>query len=772
MFLFMALFFETFSSFEDSISPEDIAYMKKKETIKFAYVQRSLDGKSYNDVYNEEIIKTFSKKTGMKSTLVKGSLNKINKIKDIDVIIDGTQENIGYSDTPSINVFQYTFYRLKESASDESDFLKNKKIAVLEGDPSPVSRLQKITNNIEVIPVGSIEEGFFLLREKKADLFFSLRDDMHMRLPEQKIFERVSQEKNSYLEKKFSVKSENGSLKRIINAFIGNYNHLEKIEDYEKSSARLLWELIEISPEEKKYLREKENIKIGGFLKGLAPIMYFDSSSKLNGVVLEYINMFKYGAGIDVSFVPHYIDKSRSLEEYGKEQDIDLFVVASKELMHEDLVITRPYYYCTLGIFGLERAGDHFFRDINELSEKKIGVVHEKSLPSILKGEGNFEIKSAESLDELYKMLKTGKIDYFIYDYTLMSNSRNKKGMSNLKLYGILDIDFSLSFATFKEDIILRNIMDKILKFVDTDEIFSKWGFKAQENPHDTPYRQWMIIFGVVLLLLVPYLMILKNEIGKRKKAEIKLLETKRELENALNIKTAFLANMSHELKTPLTAVMGFTKLLLKREDNPKKQQLLQNIQVAGDTLVTFIDNILDLSKLESGKVELKYIRINLRNMLDNIERICNGLNKGRNVFFVMNVTENVPKYFMGDEIRLTEVILNLVNNSFKFTKTGKVEVKFDSYDDKLFITITDTGMGIPEDKLSSIFERYHQLDLNENIEKKGFGLGLTIVKELVDMMEGEIEVESKHKEWTIFRITIPIKKKLPLVGSIRGRAN
>jgi len=120
--------------------------------------------------------------------------------------------------------------------------------------------------------------------------------------------------------------------------------------------------------------------------------------------------------------------------------------------------------------------------------------------------------------------------------------------------------------------------------------------------------------------------------------------------------------------------------------------------------------------------------------------------------------------------VRLTEVILNLVNNAFKFTKFGKVEVKFDSYNDKLFISITDTGMGIPQDKLSSIFERYHQLDLNENIEKKGFGLGLTIVKEIVDMMEGEIEVKSKHKEWTTFKITIPIKKKLQLVGSIRGK--
>ncbi|WP_320047700.1 HAMP domain-containing sensor histidine kinase [uncultured Ilyobacter sp.] len=344
---------------------------------------------------------------------------------------------------------------------------------------------------------------------------------------------------------------------------------------------------------------------------------------------------------------------------------------------------------------------------------------------------------------------------------------RSSKGKSYNDVYNEEPIK-TFSEKTGMKTIVVKENLDKIKNIKDIDAILDN----TQENNEEPPYRQWMIIFGVVLLILVPYLMILKNEINKRKKAEIKLLETKRELENALNIKTAFLANVSHELKTPLTAVMGFTKLLMKREENPKKQQLLENIQVAGNTLVTFIDNILDLSKLEAGKVELKYIRINLRNMVDNIERICNGLNKGRNVFFIMNVTEKVPKYFMGDEVRLTEVILNLVNNAFKFTKAGKVEVKFDSYDEKLFISITDTGMGIPRDKLSSIFERYHQLDLNENIEKKGFGLGLTIVKEIVDMMEGEIEVKSEYKEGTTFKITIPIKKKLQLVGSIRGKSN
>lgn len=770
LLLFLMIFFKAFSLLDDALSPEDIAYIKNKKVVTFAYIQHSSQGKSYNDVYNEELIKTFSEKTGMKTFVIKGSFDEITSTEDIDIIIDSPKSTIEYSESPTINVFPYAFYRLKGKENKEENFLKNKKIGVLKGDHSPVSKLEKIAENIEVIKVEDIEKGFSLLREKKLDLFFSLKDDMYMRLPEQKIFEKLTLSKNLYLEKKFSVKSKNKNLKRISNVFIGNYGHLEKKENYEKSSAKFLWNLIEITPAEKRYLEEKGTIKIGGFLKDLAPIMYFDSTRNLKGVVSDYINMFKYGAGVEVSFIPEYINKGTSLEEYGKELDIDLFAVASKDLTHKELVTTRPYYRCTLGIFGLEHSGHNFFRNLNELSGKKIGITQEKSSLRSLNINDNFEIKSADDLEELYKMMKSGKIDYFIYDYTLMSNSRNKKGMNNLKLYGILDKDFSLSFATFKEDIILRNIMDKILKITDTDEVFSKWTFKAQENNEEPPYRQWMIIFGLAILILVPYLMILKNEINKRKKAEIKLLETKRELENALNIKTAFLANVSHELKTPLTAVMGFTKLLLKREDDPKKQKLLENIQVAGDTLVTFIDNILDLSKLEAGKVELKYRRINLRNMIDNIERICNGLNKGRNVFFIMNVTEKVPKYFMGDEVRLTEVILNLVNNAFKFTKFGKVEVKFDSYNDKLFISITDTGMGIPQDKLSSIFERYHQLDLNENIEKKGFGLGLTIVKEIVDMMEGEIEVKSKHKEWTTFKITIPIKKKLQLVGSIRGK--
>ncbi len=769
--LFMVLYTATFSSLDDYISPEDSMYLKKKNNLKFAYIERSGSGKSYNDIYNEEIIDLFIKKTGKKVTIVKGTLEEIKKTDSIDIIIDPADEIQGYSDSPSINVAPYAFYRLKESKKKENDLLKNKKLAVLVGDKIPLNLFQRITGDTEIKTVKNIEEGFSLLRKNKIDLFFTLRDDIYMRLPEQKIFERVQQEKSIYLEKKIAVKSKDNNLKRIINAFVDNYSPLDKMEINEKASTRLIWKLIELTPEEREYLKNKNKINIGGFFKGLAPIMYFDNSNKVRGVVLEYINIFKYGADVEINFVPNYMNGRKSLEQQGRDLGIELFLVASREIDRKSLILTRPYYHCTMGIFGIDRMEDTFFRDLRELNEKKIGMAHE-SIKSFLKKDMNIEVLSANNISELYEMLKSGKIDYFIYDYNLMSNSMNKKGMNNLKLYGILDQDFTLSFATFKEDIILRNIMDKILNFVDNEEFFSKWVFKAQENPEDNPYRQWMIIFGVVLLFLVPYLLILKNEIEKRKKVETKLLETKKELENALNIKTAFLANMSHELKTPLTAILGFTKLLLKREDDLKKQQLLENIQVAGDTLVNFINNILDLSKLESGKVELKYIRINLRKMVDDIERICDGLNKSRGVVFNVSISENVPKYFMGDEVRLKEVILNVVNNAFKFTKSGKVELEFDSSDEKLFIKIKDTGMGIPKDKLDSIFERYQQLDLNENIEKKGFGLGLSIVKEILDMMDGNIYVESKHKEWTLFTITLPIKKKLELVGSIRGKSN
>jgi signal transduction histidine kinase len=750
----------------------DKEYLKNKNEIVFAYIERSEKGEHYNDVYNEEIINLFAKKVQIKTKIIKGTLEELKKLKNIDIFIDPIDEISGYSTSKPLNNLAYSFYKLKDDLKNDNDFLKDKKLALLDGDKIPLGKLQRITNDLEIVRVKSIEEGFNLLKNKEIDLFFTLKDDPYMRLPKQKIFEKISQEKNTYVEKTIGVNSKDDKLIKIVNAFVEDYSYQDKKEVNEKTFAKHIWNLIELSQEEKEYLKNKSEINVGGIFKGLAPIIYFDDSNEINGVALEYIKIFEYGSDIKINFVHDYINGSKPLENQGKSLKIDFFLTASKEIKHEGLVLTKPYYNCTLGIFGKSHMGDTFFRNLNELSGKTIGIAHEKFIESFLETDTKFKLKSAEDISELYKMLKNGEIDYFIFDYNLMINSKNKKGINDLNLYGILDQDFTLSFATFKEDIILINIMDKILKLIDSEELFSKWGFKGQVINEVSPYRQWMIIFGIALLLLVPYLLILKNQIEKRKKVETKLLETKKELENALNIKTAFLANMSHELKTPLTAVLGFTNLLLKREDDLKKQQLLENIKVSGDTLVNFINDILDLSKLEMGKVELKYIRINSRKMIDDLERICRGLNKGRNVIFEVKVSENVPKYFMGDEVRLKEIILNLVNNAFKFTKTGKVEVEFDSSQDKLFIKIKDTGIGIPKDKIDSIFERYKQLDLNEDIEGKGFGLGLSIVKEIVNIMDGKIEVESKHKEGTIFKLTLPIKKKLQLVGSIRGTSN
>lgn len=766
--LFIISFANTFSIMKDI----DREYLKNKNEIVFAYIGRSKEGKNYNDVYNEEIIKLFAKKVKIKTKTIHGTLEELKKMKNIDIFIDPPEEALGYSISDPLNSMSYCFYKLKDGGKKEDTLLNNQKLAFLDGDKIPVNKIQKMSSNLKVIRVKSIEEGFQLLEAGETDLFFTLKDDTYMRLPRQKIFEKIPQEKSISLEKKIGVNSKDNKLIKIVDDFIDDYSYPDKKKLNEKTFAKHIWNLIELSPEEKKYLENKKEINIGGIFKDLSPIIYFDASNKINGFALEFINILKYGSGIKINLIPDYINGSNSLEKQGKFLNIDLFLTASKEIEHEELALTKPYYNCTLGIFGIENPGNTFFRNLNELSGKTIGIAHEKYIESFFKNNKELNLKSADDISELYAMLKNKEIDYFIFDYNFMVNSKNNKRMNNLNLHGILEQDFSFSFATFKENVILRDIMNKILKMIDREELFSKWEFKGQEINKVPPYRQWMIIFGIALLLLIPYLLILKNQIEKRKKVEIKLLETKKELENALNIKTAFLANMSHELKTPLTAVLGFTNLLLKKENDEKKQQLLENIKISGDTLVNFINDVLDLSKLEMGKVELKYRRINSRKMISDVERICKGLNKKRNVVFKVEVSDNVPKFFMGDEVRLKEIILNLVNNAFKFTKTGTVEVEFNSSQDELFINIKDTGIGIPKDKLDSIFERYKQLDLNESMEKKGFGLGLSIVKEIVILMNGKIQVDSKYKKGTVFKLTLPIKKKLQLIGSIRGTSN
>ncbi len=732
----------------------------ENKSVKFAYITRSSDGKSYNDIYNEELIRYFSRYSKRRVEVVRGTYGELKKMKDIDVFIDfpGRRKDVKRIEDAKKMVYVLYANEVLPAKEYESD----KSIALFKGDNIFFRNIAQKYYTNDYYYVNSVEEGFELLKEGKVDGFLSLEDPICMRNPERRGVSQIDVLGNYSYDKTLYIL--NPQAEASVEKFLKGLKPQDK-KFIEKSTAtKLIWSQINLSQEEVQYLRNKRTIRVGADFDRIAPLAYYEDK-RMKGSISEYMNLLRAGAGVQIEYV-----NINTREEIGRglrEGTIDLDATHTHGREEEGIIETTPYFSSVVGIFSLkDRVGEDIERVLKEPGEDA-GIMGIK-----LKGSRDeYELVNNLETDGLYTLLKNGEIDYFTHSYTLLKHPHNLQGIKDLRLFGVMDKKINFSMGATEENKIIIDILDRMFQYLDHDEIRYRWEMNASSIEKRNAYKKFVFLFGVALILLLPYIFILKVEMEKIKKIERELQETKENLENALNIKSAFLANMSHEMRTPLTAIMGFNKLLIRKEEDIKKRQLLENIEVAGDTLLEFINNVLDLSKLESGKIELKYKRINLFQMADDLERISLGLKRSDDVEFCFIITEDAPKYFMGDEVWLKEIILNLLGNAFKFTEKGSVQLRMSREGEELIIEVRDTGIGMKnfESEGEKIFKRYEQLDLNENRDKKGSGLGLAIVREVVELMEGRIGVESVYKEGTTFRISLPIKKKLELHGAIRG---
>ena len=260
-----------------------------------------------------------------------------------------------------------------------------------------------------------------------------------------------------------------------------------------------------------------------------------------------------------------------------------------------------------------------------------------------------------------------------------------------------------------------------------------------------------------------------KNELYKYQNHLEKLVETRtkelsqtnKALKKATNAMSNFLANMSHEIRTPLNAILGFTDIIKRKVNEKKLKEKLSVITANGNTLLRLIDDILDLSKVEAGKIELKYEPVNLFSIAREIELTFQPKASKKNIELITEIkSEKIPEYILIDGIRLRQIIFNLISNAIKFTSSGYVKLKFiGKYNKKVFnlkIIVEDTGIGIPKKQQSAIFDAFIQ-QKNQDIAKYGgTGLGLTITKKLITLMKGKIYLNSSLNKGSKFTVYFP----------------
>jgi signal transduction histidine kinase/DNA-binding response OmpR family regulator/putative methionine-R-sulfoxide reductase with GAF domain len=235
--------------------------------------------------------------------------------------------------------------------------------------------------------------------------------------------------------------------------------------------------------------------------------------------------------------------------------------------------------------------------------------------------------------------------------------------------------------------------------------------------------------------------------------------ETAERLREVDKLKTQFLANMSHELRTPLNSIIGFARVILKGIDGPLtelQQTDLGAIYNSGQHLLGLINDILDVAKIEAGKMDLNFEEVDLKQIIKGVMSTAVGLVKDKPVQLEHRVPDDLPPIW-ADSTRVRQIVLNLVSNAAKFTEQGKISVSASYNDDWVTVKVADTGIGIPEDKLDTIFEEFTQVDASTTRRAGGTGLGLPITRHFVQLHGGEINVESKAGVGSVFAFTLPI---------------
>ncbi len=319
----------------------------------------------------------------------------------------------------------------------------------------------------------------------------------------------------------------------------------------------------------------------------------------------------------------------------------------------------------------------------------------------------------------------------------------------------------------------LEEVLNKNISELENDELKEKLSsLLSSQNNIDTEFslktKSGRTFFVEVNSQMQEYLgrlirVVVMRDITQLKKDEEEILDAKNVAEDAQRAEEQFLAKMSHEIRTPMNGIIGLTDILLHESPSTTQEEYLRLIKQSADNLLVIINDILDLSKIRSGKIQFETIDINLREMMRAIFMATNTKAVEKNLDYNFTVDVRIPEMVRGDRIRLNQIMLNLISNALKFTEKGRVHysaelIKREKGKVQVQFKVEDSGIGVHENDQSKIFEAYRQASADTTRKFGGTGLGLPIVKQLVELQGGEIHMSSKTGEGSIFYFTLPFE--------------
>lgn len=373
--------------------------------------------------------------------------------------------------------------------------------------------------------------------------------------------------------------------------------------------------------------------------------------------------------------------------------------------------------------------------------------------------EGSDKDYNAESQTSklfLEKIINTTPIPIFIKDskhrfIMLNDDCCNFFGVNREQLIGKTDHDF---FPKEQADTCVyqdKLVFDTGKEFINEESLFNLNGIE-----HRVIIRKACFEFLNSEKTLIATI----EDVTKQREYEQWLKNAKENAEQTSKMKSEFLANMSHEIRTPMNGLLGFLHLLDGTNLDDEQREILNEIQNSSDMLLNVINDVLDYSRIEADKMTIENIEMDIRDCVEDITLLASPSAQKKSININSLIHQNVPKLVLGDSNRLKQVLNNLVNNSVKFTQAGEIfiEVKLEHQEKDFAVVnfkVSDTGVGIPQNKLDLIFESFSQADASATRQYGGSGLGLSIVKKLIKLMKGDIRVESELGKGTVFSFTL-----------------